>query len=241
MQARTLAVLTSRMLLFALVQTALFVVLQTIQPSTEWANTAGWWPFVAAVVNLLTVAILWWAMKQEGKPLSAVYHFVRHRGWWRDAMLALLAMAGAGILAVGPNLLVGNWLFGDAMIPYNMMFQPIPQWAALFALIVFPITIALAEMPTYFGYGMPHVEAETANRWLGVLIPSLFLAAQHMTLPLLFDWRFALWRGLMFLPLALYVGIVLHWRLRLLPYVAVLHGLLDFQAAWMVYQLSTGT
>ena len=42
----------------------------------------------------------------------------------------------------------------------------------------------------------------------------------------------------MFLPLALYIGFVLHWRLRLLPYMMVLHGLLDFQAALMVYQLN---
>jgi hypothetical protein len=119
------------------------------------------------------------------------------------------------------------------------MFRPIPQWAALIGLIAFPLTIMFAELPTYFGYGMPRVEAQTGKRWLAVLAPALFLAAQHATLPLLFDARFLLWRLLMFLPLALYMGILLRWRLHLLPYMMVLHGLLDFQAALSADGVST--
>jgi putative effector of murein hydrolase len=36
-----------------------------------------------------------------------------------------------------------------------------------------------------------------------------------------------MWRALMFLPFALYIGAILNWRPRLLPYFMVVHGLLD--------------
>jgi hypothetical protein len=240
MSARTWAVLASRLVLFAGVQAAIFVFLGAVQPPTTWDSTGPWWVVVAAVTNLISVGILAWAMRKEGKRYWDVFHFDRASTWWRDLLLAVLLMLGAGVFAVLPNILLGSLLFGDAMIPVDMMFQPLPLWAALVGLVVFPLTIALAELPTYFGYAMPRIEAETGGRWRAMLIPALFLAAQHATLPLLFDARFLAWRLLMFLPLALYIGLVLRWRLRLLPYMVVLHGLLDFQAAWMVYQLSTG-
>jgi hypothetical protein len=153
-------------------------------------------------------------------------------------LLSVLLMVGAGIFAYLPNILLGTALFGDPLVPADMMFRPLPLWAALIGLVIFPLTIMFSELPTYFGYGMPHVEEETGSRWLSVLVPALFLSAQHATLPLIFDARFLLWRLLMFLPLALYVGAVLRWRLRLLPYMMVLHGLLDAGAAWMIYDLS---
>jgi hypothetical protein len=50
----------------------------------------------------------------------------------------------------------------------------------------------------------------------------------------LFDLRFITWRGLMFLPFALLLGIVLQWRPRLLPYLAILHVLMDLSFALLL-------
>jgi hypothetical protein len=57
---------------------------------------------------------------------------------------------------------------------------------------------------------------------------------QHLTAPLLFDARYLLWRALMFLPFAVWVGLVLRWRPRLLPYLAAVHVLMDFATALML-------
>ena len=62
-------------------------------------------------------------------------------------------------------------------------------------------------------------------------IASAFLGIQHATLPLLFDWRFSLWRAVMFLPSALFLGLVLKWRPRLLPYLMIGHFLIDTASA----------
>ena len=55
-----------------------------------------------------------------------------------------------------------------------------------------------------------------------------------MAVRLLFDLRFILWRGLMFIPFAFFAGIVLHWRPRLLPYMAMVHVLMDLSFAMML-------
>jgi len=95
-----------------------------------------------------------------------------------------------------------------------------------------------AELPTYFGYVMPRLEAQGLRKWLAITLPSLMLGLQHIGVPLLFDLRFILWRGLMYLPFALFVGIVLHWRPRLLPYMAIVHVLMDLSFAMMLLNVA---
>ncbi len=57
-------------------------------------------------------------------------------------------------------------------------------------LIAFPLSIGLAELPTYFGYVMPQLKAGVKHKWLALLLPTLFLSVQHCTLPLVFDIKF---------------------------------------------------
>lgn len=47
-----------------------------------------------------------------------------------------------------------------------------------------------------------------------------------------------LWRGLMFLPFALVVAFAIHRRPQLLPYLMVVHGLLDLQLPLMLLALT---
>jgi len=57
---------------------------------------------------------------------------------------------------------------------------------------------------------------------------------QHIAVPFLCDLRFIAWRGLMCIPFAVFVGIVLHWRPRLLSYMAAVHVLMDLSFAMML-------
>jgi hypothetical protein len=130
---------------------------------------------------------------------------------------------------------LGAALFGDPMIPTEMLFRPIPMWAFVLSFL-FPLTIAFAELPTYFGYAMPGIAAQMKNSWLAWLIASFFLAAQHMFLPLVLDGRFMLWRFGMYLPFALFAGLMLKLRPTLLPYFVIVHALMDVSAV-MVYMM----
>jgi hypothetical protein len=82
-------------------------------------------------------------------------------------------------------------------------------------------------LPTYLGYAMPRLTVQTRSRWWGFILPVFMLSAQHVALPLIFDGRFLLWRFLIFLPFAVWVGLIIRWRPRLLPYMMVIHALMD--------------
>jgi hypothetical protein len=137
-------------------------------------------------------------------------------------------------------MVLASWLYGDPQAGYTQLVQPLPLWAAITAVVLFPLTTALAELPTYYGYLQPRLAQLSRHVWLVVLVPALFHALQHITLPVLFDATYLLWRGLMFLPFALLLSWVLRRRPSLLPYLVVIHFLLDLQAALAVLAVAQG-
>jgi hypothetical protein len=98
---------------------------------------------------------------------------------------------------------------------------------------VFPLTQTLVELALYFAYVMPRLEAGGRPPWQALGLSALMLGLQHAAAPLIFDSRFLIWRGLMFLPFALLAGGLLRWRPTLLPYLATVHGLMDLAFAMM--------
>ncbi|MCB0037965.1 MAG: hypothetical protein KDE51_28220, partial [Anaerolineales bacterium] len=90
------------------------------------------------------------------------------------------------------------------------------------------------ELATYFGYVMPRLAANHLPKWGALSLPALLLGLQHVAVPLLFDIRFILWRALMYIPFAFFIGFVLHWRPRLLPYLAIIHMLMNISFATML-------
>jgi membrane protease YdiL (CAAX protease family) len=120
------------------------------------------------------------------------------------------------------------------MHSYTLLFQAIPKGISFFLLIAFPISIALAELATYYGYLMPRLKSVLKKKWLAVLLPVIFLSIQHCCLPLIFDVKFLLYRGLMYFPFALLIGLAINKRPKLLPYFVILHGLMDLQAIIML-------
>jgi hypothetical protein len=156
----------------------------------------------------------------------------------RELLVVLGLLIVAAPIMYFPNILVGTWLYGDMNQVSALFFRALPIWALVPTLILFPITIALVELPTYYGYIMPRIAALAGKNWPAILIAALFHAAQHCALPLIFDWRFLTWRLLMFIPFALLAAICINRRPRLLPYMMVVHGLLDLQLVFMLLPLA---
>lgn len=228
--------LAARTFLFAFWQGAIAVLYLLAGSSTPWAASTAWWTVTATLTNLVCIILLIWLFKMEGLRYRDLFRFKRDT-MKTDLLLVLGVLALSVPAATLPNYYTALWLFGDSEAVLPLFFRPLPLWAILPTLVFFPLTIALAEIPTYFGYVMPRLEKQVGT-WMAVLLASLALAFQHVTLPLVFDVRFITWRLLMFLPFALLLGIALRWRPRLLPYLVIVHGLLDFSAAWMVYTTS---
>jgi len=219
--------LISRSVLFVLFQIliALFFAATGTTTAQAWDESARWWTFMAFLANFVSIYLLVRLFKAERKRFFDILRFSRET-WKKDLLWFILASIIAMPIVAAPREPLAAAIFGDAMIATNMLFRALPTWAFVVSFL-FPLTIAFAELPTYFGYAMPRLEAQLKNGWFAWLIASFFLAAQHMFLPLILDGGYLLWRFGMFLPFALFIGLMVKLRPSLLPYAVIVHALLD--------------
>ena len=216
--------LISRSALFIIAQALIAAILALKGISSAWDEAARWWIFFPIFANICSILLLIYVFRAEGKRYLDILRF--NRQTWKTDLLWFFGsgLIGLPIAAVPMNIL-GTAIFGDPMIVNNMLFRPLPTWALVVGLL-FPLTIGFAEMPTYFGYVMPRL-FNGKNGWLAYFVAVAFLALQHIFLPFIADGRYLLWRGLMFVPFALYAGLMVKLRPNLLPYFAIVHTLMD--------------
>jgi hypothetical protein len=227
--------LLSRPALFILFQGSIAWILVLIGNPDGWQEAARWWTFVVILSNLSSWGLLACCMKKEGKKYFDLLSF--SRATWKMDVLWLLGLSFIGLpVAAAPMNALAQWIFGDSMTPILMMFRPLPAWALILSFL-FPLTIAFSELPTYFGYCMPRLAEQIQSSWKAWLLASLVLAGQHMFLPFIPDGRYLLWRMGMYLPFALFTGLVLKFKPQLLPYFVVVHALIDISTVavyWMI-------
>ncbi len=202
-----------------------------------WRAAADWWLGWFAIANVLTLVLLRGALRREGRRLRDLYA-VRRGSVRADLPWVIGALLLAGPIGFLPNILLGQALWGNAQVGADLSFRALPIAAAILILLAFPIVQAAAELPAYFGYVMPHLESRYGWRARALIVTAIVLSTQHVFLPLLFDWRFLVWRGLMFIPFALWIGFVIQRRPSTLPYLAVAHGLLDASLPVLVLMAS---
>jgi hypothetical protein len=217
--------LISRSVLFLLFQILIAFLLAVTGTVSAWEESARYWTFLAFLANFASLYLLLRVFRTEGKRYWDILRFSRTT--WKTDLLWLFGFSIIGIpIAAVVKDPLAIAIFGDAMTPTHMLFRPLPTWAFVLSFL-FPLTIWFAELPTYFGYAMPRLESQLKNGWIAWIIASFFLAAQHMFLPLILDGGYMLWRLGMFLPFALFSGLILKFRPTLLPYFVIVHALMD--------------
>lgn len=222
--------LPARTLLFVAFQALFAAGYLSSGSASAWKESAAWWPFTVTLTNLVCVALLISLFQREGKSFPNLFRFQRQH--WKNDLLAVLGVLVITIpAALLPMILLGTWLFGDSTTATSLLIRHLPSWAAIAALVLFPITQGLVELAFYFMYIEPRLEEQVGTRWLAVSLSAFALGIQHLAIPLIFNGHFMVWRSLMFIPFAFLLGIVLRWRPRLLPYLAVIHILLDLGTA----------
>ena len=221
-----LLMLFSRLLLFALFQAIIAVLFYLNGHADPWQASIPYWLLTATLTNITCFILLSLLTRREGIRLLDLYRVEAH-SFWREAPIFLGILLISAPLVALPNPLLGAWFFGDANIPFKMMFQPIPLWLNYLLIVLFPISIALTEIPTYYAYVMPRLMALSGRSWPVLIGVACMHAAQHITLPLIFNGTFILWRLLMFLPFALWVAFVIYKRPRQMPYLMLVHAFLD--------------
>lgn len=200
--------------------------------SNAWNISAAGWPIAVVLTNLVCLFLLIRLYQQEGLRFWDVFRLERQ--FVKQDLLFLLGfLVIAGLLGYLPNILSAQWLFGDPQIALDLLIRPLPAWAAIFSFIFFPLLQGLVEIPTYMLYVLPRLESQGVRPWLAVALVGFFLSAQHIFAPFLPDDRFITYRLVMFLPFAILIALVMRWRPRLMPYIAVIHTLMDMSVAVM--------
>ncbi len=229
--------LFSRSALFLLFQILIALVVWVAGTKSAWDESARWWTFMAFLANFVSIFLLVRLFRAEGKNFFDILRFSKVT--WKKDLLWFIGFSIVTMpLAALPREPLAKAIFGDAAIATNMLFRPLPAWAFVLSFL-FPLTIAFAELPTYFGYCMPRLAVQLRNGWVAWIIASFFLATQHMFLPLILNGGFMLWRLGMFLPFALITGLALKIRPSLLPYFVTVHALLDITTV-LVYLMIPG-
>jgi membrane protease YdiL (CAAX protease family) len=225
--------LFSRLFLFVGIQALIALGFFLAGSTHAWEASANWWPISVTLSNLICVVLLIQLFRAEGKRYWDIFR-IQRKNILGDILILLGLFVIGGPLGYFPNPLLSKAFFGDSQLVLAFLIRPLPFWVVYASLILFPITQGLAELAVYFGYVMPRLEGSGLRSWLAITLPAILLGLQHIGVPLLFDTRYLLWRGLMYIPFAFFTGIVLHWRPRLLPYMAILHVLMDFSFAMML-------
>ncbi|NSW52824.1 MAG: hypothetical protein HPY85_09990 [Anaerolineae bacterium] len=221
-----------RLLLFLMIQAIFALILLAVGRLTSWQESARWWPLGVAFADVVTLVILVRLYKREGNRYWSEYKLDK-TNFWKDFGLLLGSLVIGGPLSVAPNLLLANWLYGDTQATLPLFVGQLPAWAIIASIVLFPLGQAITELAFYMRFCAPRLEKQGLPVWVAVGLASLFLSLQHVTAPLVLDWRFIVWRALMYLPFAVYTGILLHWRPRLLPMLAVIHFLMNLSFAVM--------
>ncbi len=221
-----------RSLLFLTFQALIALVILSFGSFTAWTVSAAWWPFSIIFTDLVCLVLLIRFYRQEGKRFWDVLRIER-RFVKQDLLFMLGFLVIGGLLGYLPNILCARWLFGDPKVALDLLVQPLPVWAAVTSVALFPLLQGLVEIPTYMLYTMPRLEAQGMPPWLAIVLVSFFLSFQHVFAPFLPDGRFITYRLVMFLPFAVLIAIVMRWRPRLMPYMAVIHALMDMSVAVM--------
>ena len=224
-------ILPSRMLLFIFFQALIALGFALTGSADAWQASAAWWPWTVTLGNMVCLYLLVNLFRGEGLNYWDLFRFDRKK-IKNDLLVLVPALIITGPVAMMPSTWISTALFGDLMVAMRVFLSPLPPLGIFAAVVLFPVTQGMVELAFYFFYAMPRL-AKQVNPWAAYAIACLFLGIQHLAIPLVLDGRFITWRGLMFIPFAFFIGAVLKFRPSLLPYLAVVHVLMDMGTGLM--------
>lgn len=187
------------------------------------------WSVVASVVNIVTILLLVFLTKKNGGYAKLInYEKGKTKPKQIVGMIFLVVFVG-----MGGMYLAGFICYG--VIPYAapMMIAPIPLWLAIINVLLLPVSTALAEDGLYLGCGVNQIK----NKYVAVLVPAFFFALQHSFIPVLFDFRYIIYRFLSFLPLTIILCHNYYKKRNPLP-IMVGHAVIDIATVVQILMTS---
>jgi hypothetical protein len=214
---------------FAVAAQGLVAAIYAMQGSaTPWLDAGAWMPVYGTLIDAGCLGLLWWLARHEGIRLVDLIGFDPRR-LGRDILL--------GLALILPSLLfifTGN--FGTSLLVYRnldapQIFEPLPLWAALYGVLIFPLVWGVTEQTTYNGYVVPRFQVLSGDTVFAVAVVAFVWSFQHVVMPLTFDPDFMLYRLLSPIPHSIFV-ILVYLRIRRIVPLATAHWLMDGGAAF---------
>jgi hypothetical protein len=215
----SILLLFSRLLLFAVFQVLIALFLSSIIESEKY------WLLSATLTNIVSIAILIILLKRDGIKYFSLFRFSKQNRLTDFLIFLGLLLISMPVILI-PSLSLSNLFWGNTTYYHQVLFQTIPKCLIYFLLVVFPVSVVFAELPMYFGYIMPKLKNHVKYNWSIFLLPVLFLSLQDCTLPMVFELKFIIFRGIMYLPFSFMLGFALFKRPSLLPYMSILEGII---------------
>lgn len=197
---------------------------------TSLMEISYWWSVVAVVLNILTIVLLVFLAKRNGRTYWQLINYQKGRTTWQQVVgitLLVLVFGMAGMYLAG-FLCYGNFLYAPPM-----MIAPIPKVLAIINVVLLPISTTFAEDGLYLGCGVNQIK----NKHAAIIIPAFFYALQHCFIPTLFDTRYILYRFISFLPLTLVLCWYYYRKRNPLP-IMVGHAVIDLATATQIVATS---
>jgi hypothetical protein len=215
--------LTARSGLAVIAQGIAAALLWALGSLSPWRAAEPWLPVYGTLIDLACIVGLCWFARREGLGLRDLVGFDRRR-LGRDMLLGLALIPPSLVLILAGNLGSSQLVYGDFSAPD--VFAPLPLWAALYAVLVFPLIWGFVEQTTYNGYVLPRLQLLSGSTVVAVIAVALAWSFQHALMPLTFDPDFMLYRALAPIPFSTFEAL-LYLRIRRIVPLATAHWLMD--------------
>jgi hypothetical protein len=144
-------------------------------------QVAGWWLVYAALVDLGTLAVIFWLLRRDHRSYRGLLG--------PPTTVWQVALGGLGVLAASVPAMVFSGqltsaIYGDAIAPMFAVVD-LPPWASVVSVLVVPLLAELAEPVAYLGVVLPRLEQRLGRPWLAATIVVLVWACEHALYPLL--------------------------------------------------------
>lgn len=202
-------------------------------------HSSAWWLWFVTATNVVCLLMLRHYGRIEGFHPGDFYRF-RRSGLKGDLLWTALSLTGIAVVGLLPGIILQRMLWGNSLDPNTVLFRTLPVAAVYPLFLLMPVTQALAELPLYWGYAAPRLRNSGLKPVMTILVVGFILSLQHMFFSFIWDWRFNLWLALKFFPFALWTGYVVWRRPTVLPYLVVIHFLMDASLPVLSYMVSVG-
>lgn len=163
-----------------------------------------YWTIIVVICNLLTIGVLLLLCKKEKITYLELIGFKKSK----IKTILLIGVVIAIIDAIGAYLF--ELVFYDvATSSSEILMHSLPIWLVVVDLILLPITSTIAEEGLYLGVGV--------NKLDNIYLAILFYAMQHCFFPMILNYRYFIYRFIVFMPSIIFMCIYYKKKKEILP------------------------